>query len=302
MQALQQVFVQNSGAISDAAAATPDLVPDGLLSIFDIGYPAAAGAIDITPAGAVLEDYSVIQLVQGVAAGELPIVSTELHVSRIKRLLKKAYRAPAAQVTTFTVIPAVPAGGGTYRWTIQNLADQTEHPHRRFSFEVTYPAGGTLATADLVAAVNANTQIEVTASTGGADLILTADVTGEAFDVAVDELFIGATETLTTASDKGNGSPAQILELEKNTKGSVAEYYVNDQILGPRPGDSYTFPPRTFSIAGNTYATYTLEYENNFDESINRSFGHQEIILAIDTAVTNEADLELFFASVITTV
>jgi len=301
MQALTQVLVQTAGAISNGSATDPASVTDATIAIFDVGYPSAPGEIDISSGSPVVADYNVLQLVRGVASGELPVVTTELQVSRIKRVLKRAYRAAAAQVTTISSVPAVPTAGGVYTIRIGHTAHQQEYPHKLKSYDFRYAAGGTLDLDDIRAVINADAS-RIVNGTGTTTLILTAIATGEPFDVALDDLFIGSTEVLTASPDGGSGTYAQVLELEKNVKGTVAEYYVNDQILGPRPGDSFTFPPRTFAVSGELYAMYTIEYQNNFDESINRSFGHQEIILAIDADITNESEFEDFFAAILTTV
>jgi len=296
MQALSQVLVVNSGALCAGSAANPNLVTDGLLAILNEGPLGTLGEVDVTSGTPEANDYTNLVLVRGTAGNSL--VTSGIPVASIARITKRDYRAPVAQVVTLSTIPAVPAGGGTYTFRVQNRHNQSEQPNRWHTYTKDYEAGESLVIADLLALVNDNAASVVTA-TGTTTVILTADDAAQAFDVATDELLTpgqGITETLTTPIVYGVGTAAQVLALEKEVAGSYGEYTVPGNLLGPRPNDSFVYPPRTFSDGVGHYNMYTLEVVIDNDDSINRAFQHQEIILAIEDSATNEATFDLFWS------
>jgi len=82
-----------------------------------------------------------------------------------------------------------------------------------------------------------------------------------------------------SGADVGSGSSDQIIQLEKNAKGTFGRYFEETGILG-----SLADPPVN-AVAGTNYDMYTILHENSMDLAVNRSFEKQEIILAFATGV-----------------
>jgi hypothetical protein len=303
MGAFTQIFTQNTGAVANqVAAGNFAAVTANTVQIFGGSNLTTGDSIDISDVGTpVIEDYDWIQFVHGnKAAADQPIISPKLQVSNIVSVQKAVYAVPVAQVSS---VPAgtVPAAGGEAIIRITERANQSDYPHHTFSFSVVFDAGDSYANTDLLTAINASS-VPVTASDGGAGVItLTADVAGEPFDVGLDGILTGLTVTESSPADKGTNTAAQILVLEKFAQGTWGDLYVQTGLLGPRAPDSYSFPPVLFADVDTpgTYDTWTVVVKNDNDtDSVARAFSYAEYVIALEDAVTNEAELDAFFASV----
>jgi hypothetical protein len=304
MDAKTQVFVQSTGVLAGGATADPSTLADGLIAIYNEGPLGTLGEINVADGGnPVIGDYQNIRIARGMPSGNA-FVTSGIRVSDILYMEQQDYRAPVKQVTTLSTLPAVPAAGGTYTFRVQNLGSQSETPNRWHTYTKEYEAGETLVIADLLALVNDKADSVVVATTGGADVVLTAKEFDQAFDVATDDLLTpgqGVTETATTAIVYGIGTPAQILALEKEVAGTFGEYTVPSNLLGPRAKDTFSYPPRTtVPTTALQYDTFTLRVKIDNDDSINRGFQYQEIIFFIeDSGVTQLSDWLDFWATVL---
>lgn len=296
MSVLAQVFVQNTGAVSAAAFTDFTAVTTDTISFWlSAGLYESGAGLDIN--SIVIGSYDVIQIVRG-SAGQ-PLISPRIVVADIKSVNKAVYEVPVAQVYSIP-IGVVPAAGGEAIFTLTQRANQSEYPHHGFSFSEVFDAGDSFTNTALIAAVNASS-VEITASDGGTGVLtLTADVAGEPFDIGLDGIYTGLTITETSQPDKGVNTAAQILVLEKFASGSWSEYYAKRTLLGPRAEDTFEYPPLLFSdvTTPGTYDTWTIVVKTNAEPSVNRAFGYVEYIIAVEDAVSNEAEIDTFFAAI----
>lgn len=299
MGAFTQVFVQNTGACSAAGFASPDLVTANTISFFLGANMVTATGLDVN--GIVIGSYDHLQIFHGgKTAASQPISSPKIAVSDIKQVNKAVYAAPVAQVSSVPAV-VVAAAGGEAIIRLTERVNFSEYPHHSFSFSVVFDAGDAYSNTAMLTAINAS-PVPITASDGGAGVItLTADVAGEPFDVGLDGILTGETVTLTNAADKGVNTAAQILVLEKFAQGTWGELYQQTGLMGPRPEDSFAYPPLLFADVDTpgTYDTWTLVVKNDNDtDSIARAFSYAEYVIALEDAVTNEAELDTFFAAI----
>lgn len=218
------------------------------------------------------------------------------------------YRAPVAQVATITV--PTPVVGDTYTLTIVDKADKEILQRRqdKQTYSVTAATGETATTlaGKLRALANGSESSTVVASGTGASLVLTAktdpvDAAGipglqhyfEAFLTKTDALgnmSVAATPVDTADVDFGNGTYAQVKEIERFAQGY--EGYLNRTKF---PVELY---PSDLSASG-TYDLVVIGYNNHY-YSNSTVFGDRvsdpiEIVIAVTAGAT--ADLEALLAN-----
>ena len=90
-----------------------------------------------------------------------------------------------------------------------------------------------------------------------------------------------------------------MVHMEKHAAGTFGEYYEQTGLLGPRAKDSYTYPPPLFAdvTTPGTYDVWTIVINADNDDSINRALGTYSVVIALEDAVTNEAELDTFFGT-----
>ena len=70
--------------------------------------------------------------------------------------------------------------------------------------------------------------------------------------------------------------------------------------IGPRAEDDVVHPPVLFAdiATPGTYDTWTIVVRTDGEASINRAFNYVEYVIAVEDAVTNEAELDTFFDAI----
>jgi hypothetical protein len=271
--------VNTAGDITWANAVAGNAVP--IVTAFDVD---AIGddSLDLT---APFEGKRV-QFVQRPAVGESPILSPIIEKSQVEKVVKKAYEAPVAQVTT--VVPATGTG-----YAIIRIVDASQgfKPHQRLTATVNITGKTKEQITDaFVLEINNKNPKFVTASKTGTDITLTGGIF-TSFQTITDDSAVGWTITATTTPKAGSGSLAQVKQLESESQGLNASYM--NRIYLP------TAPPSYVGAGGSvtTYDLYTILVRTNTTPNISSANKYLELTIAAGAGNTG-IDLEEFFFGV----
>ena len=272
----------NDGAIEAANAdinSTNDL-PHGKVGIFDV-RDYASGNINLEGAADSLPDQ--FQIGIGADNDDNIRYTNVLDKNRIKRVTVKPYQAPVKQVSHIT-----PATGHEGRPLIKfTRVDGGFEPFPRNSYDVKQEEGDDAeAIVDkFVTAINDSPKttindqekrfVEASKSGTGesAVLVVTSLHDNLSFHTSFDsEASQDYEVSIEVTPLRGSGTPEQLKELEEMSWGNLSYY---QRVVLPQT-------PFSFVKSGETYDIVAIEYENNYDTSINKSFSHQEITFAFE--------------------
>lgn len=158
------------------------------------------------------------------------------------------------------------------------------------------PTSANAANASLPTVTNVSGDLGGTVAdpTDQTEIVLTARDFDTSFQTSIDGILADGTIAATTAPLKGNGTYAQVLELEQRYRGYMTgEYYTNSGILGAPD------PVETFAVDGNTYDIYVVRVETDHDDNVGRTIGVMDVILALESDITGDPDT--FFGATLRT-
>lgn len=275
----RQLFINNADAVpaADPSITDPSEVPEATIVAFDAD-DFASGTLDLTTA----TDAKNVVFVQGGKTGDDAIISSIIPVDKVHFAKKVKYVAPVAQVTTVT------AEEGTGFAMIRLVRVDTGYqPYERLTAEVKlddYADASAIATA-LANQINNSNHDFVTATTSGADLVLTGSEEAS-FETATDGEAAAWDIVATTARNEGTGTSKQVKNLEEIAWG--ANYY--NRVYLP-------ITPPSYVEDGSNYDITTIEVRTNTTANIAKSNMYQKIDFAVITGGTDPAgiDLEAFF-------
>lgn len=279
----RQLLINNATAVPAAAAGVtdPSEVAEGRIAAFNAdAFADGTLALDapLTDVNGLLTVERLV-FVQGAASGEEPLISPVFNVRDIKesQVSSKAYVAPVAQVSTVTAA----TGSGVAYVRVVKVSDGYK-PHQRITVEVdlTDKTAADIAT-ELSTKINKAKPSFVTATTGTADLILTADI-GVSFETSLDGSAEGWTLVATTAPNFGSGTAAHIAALEEEAFGAN----FTNRIYLPVSPVKYA--------ADDTYDLFTILIPTNTTPNISNSNKYHELRLAV-AATATAIDLSDFF-------
>ena len=268
----------NDGAIEAANADinnTSDL-PSGKVGIFDV-RDYASGNIDLQGAEDSLPDH--FQIGVGAYNDDDIRYTNAMDKSNIKRVTVKPYKAPVRQVTRIT-----PDAGFDGQPVIKfTRVDKGFEPFERIAFHIDQKEDDTEADvaekfADVIndadeSTINDQKRKFVEASVDGSDLVITARFDNVSFNTAFDsEDSSGYEAAIEVTPARGSGTPEELKDLEEMSWGNLSHH---QRVVLPQTPNSFVKP-------GGTYDIVTIEYENNYDTALNKSFSHQEITFAFE--------------------
>jgi len=286
-----RIFVQNTGtAFEDGGTSDFNNLPDQTVQLIDtvagesINTSAEVGSNnDIT-------DFSRVQLAfrdSTIADNGLVELSPVIPVGELE-MTNLSHANPQQQQVTVTI----PSTGAVDKMLTVKITDleQGHQPFNRRSYQVEAKSSDTDAEVaqKFADAINeAEDQINgfegasVSASTSGADLILTANQVGDIFDVATRN-FDPSITTNTNPTD-GVGTYEQVSKYEQNDRGTLGNYVQSTNLLGSLPEDpEYAHP-------SGEYDLLTFSFPGDSEKAVNKSIDSQHYIVALEAAVLGNA-------------
>lgn len=193
----------------------------------------------------------------------------------------------AVYLATFDTNLATTAGNFVTAHAANMLAD--------LGIVVTNPSAANLLFASSVAGnvtvsiANVTGDLAGTVSTPQAatTLILTAVDDEVILDVVFRDYLDGVASKSITQGSPGSGEGAVLRELEGLSLGRTSRFAQESTVLGSLPG------AEQFVSATGQYLVYSILHQNDHDDVIAKAFANQELIIALESAVTG--DLDTFF-------
>lgn len=276
---MKQILFNNATAVPAGAVVAPAAVAEGRVAAYNIEDMTTTLDLDASA------DCETVIFVQGTEAGKDSIFSPPVKLSDVRSVVKTAYSAPVAQVTTLTptFTTTVPEGEGTIRLV---RADAGFKPKDRTTVTVVFTGKTRQAIVDeFVTLINSRYPKFVTASRSGSTttsaLVLTANVQ-VSFETSTEDLAANFTLAATTTPVFGTGTATQVAALEEIAWGAN----VNNRSYLPN------FPKR-YAGTGN-FDLYTIEFKTTTTPNISLGNTYGEIIIAVNTVSTG-IDLVAFF-------
>lgn len=297
--AFKRIYVQNTGNFSEDGSSDLTTVPDKTVHLVNYGPSTTADtkvgdAIDIAAENTDTNDITAFDNIRllfrdGDYIDQSPVIPvSELEVSDL------TYTDPQQQQTDVDI--PTPSSDGFWTIKITNV-ESGNQPFERRSFEIEVLSGDTASNVSqkFADAINqAEDQINdykgasVTANNASGVLELTANDTGDIFDVATRNFEPNSISTPTNPTS-GTGTYEQVHRYEQDDDGTVGRYVESTNLLGSLPG------PAKYANKNGNYDLLTFTFHGDSDNTVNKSIARQTYIVALESAViTNSTGFDTF--------
>jgi len=222
--------------------------------------------------------------------------SMPIYLGQIKRVTKKAYAAATKQQTTLTIAAADVSNNAEYTIGIgRNNQPDFVNAFRQYASIISQAAATNVNIAtDIVAKVNADPSLPVTAANGGTNVItFTSKSPVDTFTIfkAVG-LSSASVVALTVAADPGSGTLAQVRAHE----------LLSVEYRGNINRSEFTTPYRSYVNAAAGYVQYTIEHAERTDIDLSNTSNEAIVDLTVyidkDAAGANFTNFEAIFTAI----